>query len=64
METEIITGHPDYRNEIISIIKSTLTPKLMREKLLDYHENDIAATLEILRPDWPFRSPSAPASPC
>ncbi len=51
MDVEIITGHPDYRQEIVSIIRSDLTPKLMRERLLDYHENDIAAALADLRPE-------------
>ena len=37
--------HPDYEAEIATIIRSNLAPKLLREKLLDYHENDIAATL-------------------
>lgn len=51
MDVEIITGHPDYRQEIVGIIRSNLTPKLMREKLLDYHENDIAAAMACLRPE-------------
>lgn len=50
-ENNFITGHPDYKAEIVSIIKSNLTPKLMRERLLDYHENDIAAALALLQPD-------------
>lgn len=50
MNTEALnnTLHPDYKSEIAEIIRSKLTPKLLREKLLDYHENDIAATLEEL----------------
>ena len=38
--------HPDYSNEILGIVRSNLTPKLLKEKLLGYHENDIAAALE------------------
>ena len=29
--------------------KSNLTPKLMRDRILDYHENDIAAALDLLK---------------
>jgi magnesium transporter len=35
----------DYVSEITSIIRSTSTPNVMREKLEDYHENDIAEVL-------------------
>jgi magnesium transporter len=35
----------DYVGEIVSIIRSTSTPNVMREKLEDYHENDIAEVL-------------------
>lgn len=45
------TQHPDYPNEIAAIIRSNLTPKLMREKILDYHENDIAEALALLTKD-------------
>ncbi len=39
---------PDYETEIITIIKSTTSPKVTREKLDDYHANDIADVLEKL----------------
>lgn len=45
------TQHPDYENEIITIIQSTLAPGLIREKLGEYHENDIAAALDLLKKD-------------
>ncbi|MBP3925989.1 MAG: magnesium transporter, partial [Clostridium sp.] len=45
------TQHPDYKNEIVKIIRSNLTPKLTREKISGYHENDIAAALELLKKD-------------
>ena len=53
METEnnVTTARPDYKSEIAAIVKSNLTPKLMRERLLDYHENDIAASLAVLQKD-------------
>lgn len=40
--------HPDYQQELIEIIRSGLAPKMLKEKLLDYHENDIATVLESL----------------
>ncbi len=41
--------HPDYRGEIAELIRSNLAPKLMRDRILEYHENDIAAALELLK---------------
>ena len=43
--------HPDYQAETVDIIRSNLTPGLKREKLLAYHENDIAVALEQLTAD-------------
>ena len=48
---ERIKQHPDYQQELIGIIRSNLPPKALKEKLLDYHENDIAAVLELLSKD-------------
>ena len=45
------TQHPDYEHEIITIIRSTLTPRLIKEKIGEYHENDIAAALDLLKKD-------------
>ncbi|MDO5538589.1 MAG: magnesium transporter [Eubacteriales bacterium] len=45
------TQHPDYEYEIISIIRSTLAPKLLKEKIREYHENDIAAAIDLLKKD-------------
>lgn len=36
---------PDYESEIMSIIRSNASPKVMCEQLKDYHENDIANVL-------------------
>lgn len=47
--------HPDYKLEITEILRSNLTPRLMRERLLAYHENDIAAALELLKKDERLR---------
>lgn len=41
----------DYPAEIAGLIRSNLTPTRMRERLLDYHENDIAASLALLSAD-------------
>lgn len=52
MNTENLTSNTvvrDYQLEIADIIRSNLAPKLIREKLMDYHENDIAATLAELK---------------
>ncbi|MDO5548550.1 MAG: magnesium transporter [Eubacteriales bacterium] len=45
-ETAIL--YPDYETELIEIVHSNLSPKLLAEKILRYHENDIAAVLERL----------------
>ena len=42
------TQHPDYRTEIIEVLRSTLTPKIKQERILAYHERDIASALEML----------------
>lgn len=40
--------HPDYKGEIVEILRSNLTPKIKQERILAYHERDIAAALELL----------------
>ena len=40
---------PDFKGEILEIVRSSLTPILMRKRLLDYHENDIAAAIPELK---------------
>lgn len=42
------TQQPDYKAEIVQIFRSNLTPKPMRERILAYHENDIAGALALL----------------
>ncbi len=39
---------PDYKLEIAEILKSNLTPKALKDKMMDYHQNDIAAAMELL----------------
>lgn len=47
-ENTIGMQHPDYKNEIIEIIRSNMTPKLIKEHLQGYHENDISSAMEEL----------------
>ncbi len=42
---------PDYEQEIITMLRSMLAPGLLREKIRDYHEKDIAAAMEFLKKD-------------
>lgn len=37
--------HPDYESEILQLFRSNLAPKRKKERLSDYHENDIASAL-------------------
>jgi magnesium transporter len=39
---------PDYKTEILDIIRSNASPKVMCDKLSDYHENDLADVLPLL----------------
>ena len=39
------------QTEVAAIVRSNLAPKLMGEQVLDHHENDIAAALELLNRD-------------
>lgn len=41
---------PDYESELIDIIRSGVSPKVMKEEIFAYHENDIAAVLGMLTP--------------
>lgn len=47
-EKEADFQHPDYQQEIVKIIKSKISPKILRDKLSGYHESDIAKTLDLL----------------
>lgn len=40
--------HPDYKAEIAQILRGTLTPQPMKERIHAYHENDIAVAMELL----------------
>lgn len=41
-----VNAKPDYEKEIVTLIRSSASPKIMIDKIMDYHENDIAAALE------------------
>ena len=43
---EMASMKPDYEKEIASIIRSSASPVQIKDRLLDYHENDIAAALD------------------
>mgnify|MGYP002857535588 CR=1 FL=1 len=47
--TEIRSPMSERSDEILQIIRSNATPMALRERLEDYHENDIAAVLPELR---------------
>lgn len=49
MQMENNIQHPDYKTEIAAIIRSNLTPKPMRDRIMEYHENDIAGALPLLK---------------
>lgn len=50
-EINAVTQYPDYKTEIAEILKSNLTPKLIKDQISRYHENDIASALELLKAD-------------
>ena len=41
-------ARPDYASDIVQLIRSNVSPGILREKLEDYHENDLAAALMLL----------------
>ena len=49
-EGELTAQRPDYQKNIMEIIRSNASPKMMREELGDYHDNDIAEVLPRLLP--------------
>ncbi|MDY4693932.1 MAG: hypothetical protein SO401_10410 [Blautia sp.] len=49
-EEESSVVKPDYKTEILEIIRSNASPKIMCDQLDDYHENDIADVLPALSP--------------
>ena len=47
--------HPDYKLQIAELLRSNLTPGRIGEKLNTYHENDIAAALELLKKEERYK---------
>lgn len=47
-EVDVVVQHRDYEEEIVAILRSNLPPKVKREQILDYHENDIATAMDFL----------------
>lgn len=45
----VTNRHPDYKKEIIEIVRSNLAPRLLCDRIREYHDNDIAAALELLK---------------
>ncbi len=50
-EEQELFEHPDYEQELIDIIRGDLPLEQKKERLQDYHYNDIASVLERLTPD-------------
>ena len=50
-EQEDVFEHPDYENELKYIIRSSLSASEKKDRLADYHANDIAGVVEDLTPE-------------
>lgn len=46
---------PDYENEIIAVIRGNDSPKVVQDKLEDYHGNDVAEVMDELTPQERLR---------
>lgn len=47
----VIGEKPDYKEEIIEIVREQLTPKMLKNRLMEYHANDIALALNSMSKD-------------
>ena len=47
-EMRALSERRDYDAEIVSVIRSNFTPKVIKEKISSYHENDIALAMDDL----------------
>ncbi len=47
-ELQLPGVRPDYEEKLIQIIRGNASPRVMKEQVMDFHENDIAAILEDL----------------
>lgn len=46
LESELSSKRPDYKKEIIALLHSPISSEELAERILDYHENDIASAME------------------
>ena len=51
VEEEVVEKqqYRNYNQEIVDIVRGNLAPRLVKEKLNDYHDNDISEALELLK---------------
>lgn len=54
-ESASTAQHPNYEEKIAQVVRGNLTPKIMREQLLTYHENDVAAAMDLLKKEDRYR---------
>lgn len=47
-QQQICQVRPDYEEKLIQIIQGNASPKVMKEQIMNFHENDIAAIMEEL----------------
>lgn len=47
-DVAVVVQHRDYDDEIVAILRGNLPPKVKREQILAYHENDIATAMDFL----------------
>lgn len=47
-EANEMMQYPDYKAEIVEVLRSNLIPKIKQERILAYHEKDIADALKLL----------------
>lgn len=47
-QQQVYQARPDYEEKLIQIIQGNSSPKVMKEQIMDFHENDIAAIMEDL----------------
>ena len=50
MEESEKKEEPEFAEEILKLIRSNMSPKLLAEQLSDYHANDLANVLPVLSP--------------
>ncbi|MBQ9782934.1 MAG: magnesium transporter [Clostridia bacterium] len=51
IQNDVTASPPAYKEEIAQLLRGNLSPKLKRDRMLSYHENDVAASLALLSRD-------------